>query len=72
MSVETKSHLFELISRALAAVLPGEPASLIVLERTKQIQLGDYSCAVAMQIARRVRRNPKDLAQSLVDALGLA
>ena len=69
MSVETKTHLFELISRALAAVLPGEPASLIVLERTKQIQLGDYSCAVAMQIARRVRRNPKDLAQSLVDAL---
>ena len=69
MSVEIRSNLLELLSRALASVLPSEPASLIVLERSKQIQFGDYSCAVAMQLARRVRKSPKELAQALVDAL---
>lgn len=69
MSAEIKSHLLELLTTALASVVPNEPASLIVLERAKQIQFGDYSCAVAMQLARRVRRNPKELAQELVNAL---
>jgi arginyl-tRNA synthetase len=69
MSAEIKSHLLELLTRALAAVVPNEPSSLLTLERTKQEQFGDYSCPVAMQIARQIRRNPRDLAQSLVAAL---
>jgi arginyl-tRNA synthetase len=69
MSVEIKSHLLELLTKALAIVVPNEPASLIVLERAKQLQFGDYSSAIAMQLARRVRRNPKELAQALVKAM---
>jgi arginyl-tRNA synthetase len=69
MSVEIRSHLLELLTNALAVVVPNEPASLIVLERAKQLQFGDYSSAVAMQLARRVRRNPKELAQALVEAM---
>lgn len=69
MSAEIKSHLLELLNHALAAVVPGEPPSLLTLERTKQAQFGDYSCPVAMQIARQIRRNPRDLAQALVTAL---
>jgi len=69
MSAEIKSHLLELLTRALASVAPNEPSSLLTLERTKQAQFGDYSCPVAMQIARQIRRNPRDLAQALVAAL---
>ena len=69
MSAEIKSHLLELLTRALAVVVPNEPASLLTLERTKQAQFGDYSCPVAMQLARQIRRNPRELAQALVAAL---
>ncbi|MFM9972773.1 MAG: arginine--tRNA ligase [Burkholderiales bacterium] len=69
MSVEIKAHLLEILSHALATVLPDEPATQIALERTKQLQHGDYTSSIAMQLARSQRRNPRELAQSLVAAL---
>ena len=69
MSAEIKSHLLELLTRGLVAIVPNEPMPLLTLERTKQAQFGDYSCPVAMQLARQIRRNPRDLAQALVSAL---
>jgi arginyl-tRNA synthetase len=69
MSSEIKSHLTEILAQALARVAPGQPASLITLERPKQAQHGDYSCPVAMQLARLLRRNPREVATELVAAL---
>ena len=69
MSAEIKSHLSELLTHALAAVAPQEPASLITLERPKQTQHGDYSCPAAMQLAKSLKRNPRELAQALVKSL---
>ena len=69
MSAEIKSHLTSLLARALAAVAPGEPASLIALERPKQAQHGDFSCALAMQLAKRLKRNPRELAHGLIASL---
>ena len=69
MSVQIRSHLHELLARALAVVLPDEPSSIISLERCKQAQFGDFSSSLAMQLARRLRQNPKALAQSLLSAL---
>ena len=69
MSVEIKSHLTELLTRALAKVAPQQPGSLITLERPKQAQHGDFSCPVAMQLARMLKRNPREVAQELVAAL---
>ena len=69
MSAEIKFHLLDLLTRAFAAVAPNEPPPAFTLERTKQAHLGDYSCPVAMQLARQMRRNPRDLAQALVAAL---
>jgi arginyl-tRNA synthetase len=69
MSVEIKSHLTGLLAQALARVAPQQPASLISLERPKQAQHGDYSCPVAMQLARILKRNPRELAAELVAAL---
>ena len=69
MSLEIKSHLTELLTQALARVAPREPGSLITLERPKQAGHGDYSCPVAMQLARSLKRPPREVAQELVAAL---
>src|SRR5712691_3521858 len=69
MSAEVKAHLTELLTRALAKVAPQQPGSLISLERPKQAQHGDFSCPAAMQLARSLKRNPRELALELVAAL---
>src|SRR5258708_7540404 len=69
MSAEIKSHLTELLTRALAKVAPQQPCSLISLERPKQAEHGDFSCPAAMQLARALKRNPRELALELVAAL---
>ena len=70
MSAEIKSHITELLTRALAKVAPQQPGSLISLERPKQAQHGDYSSPVAMQLARHLRQSPGETAQALVKAAG--
>jgi arginyl-tRNA synthetase len=69
MSAEIKSHLTELLTRALAKVAPQQPGSLITLERPKQAQHGDFSCPSAMQLAKELKRNPREVAKQLIDAL---
>jgi len=69
MSAEIKSHLTDLLTRALAKVAPQQPGSLISLERPKQARHGDFSCPAAMQLARILKRNPRELALQLVEAL---
>ncbi len=69
MSAEIKSHLTDLLTRALAKVAPQQPGTLISLERPKQAQHGDFSCPAAMQLARMLKRSPRELALELVAAL---
>lgn len=69
MSAEIKSHLTDLLAQSLARVAPQFPASIIALERPKQAAHGDWACNVAMQLARRLKRNPRELAQELIAAL---
>jgi arginyl-tRNA synthetase len=69
MSAEIKSHITELLTRALAKVAPQQPGSLISLERPKQAQHGDFSSPVAMQLARHLKRPPVETAEALVKAI---
>jgi len=69
MSAEIKSHITELLTRALAKVAPQQPGSLISLERPKQAQHGDFSSPVAMQLARQLKRPPVETAEALVEAI---
>jgi arginyl-tRNA synthetase len=69
MSAEIKSHITELLTRALAKVAPQQPGTLISLERPKQAQHGDFSSPLAMQLARQLRQSPADTAQALVNAV---
>ena len=63
-----KSHLSGLFAEALRTVAP-EQAAAILLERPKQAQHGDYSCNLAMQLAKPLRRSPREIAQALMAAL---
>ena len=69
MSAEIKSHLTELLTRALARVAPQQPASIIALDRPKQSQRGDYSVSLALQLAKPLRRSAREIAQELVAAI---
>ena len=69
MSAEIKSHLTELLTRALARVAPQQPASIITLDRPKQPQHGDYSVSVALQLAKPLGRGARAIAQELVAAI---
>ncbi|MEQ1837870.1 MAG: arginine--tRNA ligase [Candidatus Nitrotoga sp.] len=65
-----KNHLADLFTQDLQAVAPEHAAQhVVVLERSKQTQHGDYACNLAMQLAKPMRRSPRDLAQALINAL---
>ncbi|WP_291992364.1 arginine--tRNA ligase [Candidatus Accumulibacter sp. ACC003] len=69
MSHDLKSHLAELMRAALRSVAPAEAVSEIHIERPKQATHGDFSCNLAMQLARSLKRNPRQLAQLLLAEL---
>ena len=62
-------HLGELFRSALATVAPGVPIAEIILERPKQAQHGDYACNIALQLAKTLKRKPRDIAAEVIAAL---
>jgi arginyl-tRNA synthetase len=69
MSPDLKLHLAELMRAALLSVAPTESDSAIHIERPKQASHGDFACNLAMQLARSLKRNPRQLAQLLISEL---
>lgn len=66
---DPKLLLVDLLRAALERVAPGHEEVVIGLERPKQASHGDFSSNLAMQLAKPLRRSPRDLALALVDAL---
>ncbi len=64
-----KSHLSQLIVEALKVVAPGSLGTSIELTRPKQESHGDFSCNIAMQLAKPMQRKPREVAKDIVDAL---
>ncbi|MBA0900967.1 MAG: arginine--tRNA ligase [Candidatus Nitrotoga sp.] len=64
-----KSHLSELFAQAVCVVAPDLTQLDILIERPKQAQHGDYACNLAMQLAKPLRKSPRDIAQALIAAL---
>jgi len=64
-----KSHLSELFAQALREVAPESADTPILIERPKQATHGDYSCNLAMQLAKPMRKPPREIANVLVAAL---
>jgi len=69
-----KSDLERLLREALRSLVPAvlsEPAdpALVVVERARDAQHGDFQSNIAMRIAKAARKNPRELAHALVAAL---
>jgi arginyl-tRNA synthetase len=69
MTHDIKTHLTDLMRTALMSVAPEQIDAAIVLERPKQASHGDFSCNLAMQLARAMKRNPRELAQLLLSEI---
>ncbi|MGB3288792.1 MAG: arginine--tRNA ligase [Burkholderiaceae bacterium] len=63
-----QQQLISLIKAAVAAILP-QASPTVLLERPKVAAHGDVACNVAMQLAKPAGRNPRELAQQIVDTL---
>ncbi|WP_300335117.1 arginine--tRNA ligase [Accumulibacter sp.] len=72
MSHDLKTHLADLMRAALRSVAPAEADCEIHIERPKQAMHGDFSCNLAMQLARSLKRNPRQLAQLLLAELPIS
>ena len=62
MTNDIKTDLTALMRAALTSVFPDQADATILLERPKQAAHGDFSCNLAMQLARPMKRNPRELA----------
>ena len=70
MLVAQKIALVRRIADAVAPLVSGtDVVPTVTLERPKVAAHGDFACNVAMQIAKRIGRNPRVVAQAIVDAL---
>jgi len=68
MLLEQQKQLISLIQAAVAQCLPDAQPN-VLLERPKVAAHGDVATNVAMQLAKPARRNPRELAQGIVDAV---
>ncbi|HYX67338.1 MAG TPA: arginine--tRNA ligase, partial [Burkholderiales bacterium] len=62
----------EAIRKGVERIAPEHAAISILLERPKQAEHGDFSSAVALQLAKALKRNPRELAKSISDATVVA
>ncbi len=64
-----KVHFTELLYQATEKILPPNCEIFLELARPKQVEHGDYSSNIALQLARFLHKNPKEIAQSLIQLL---
>ncbi|HEY8024822.1 MAG TPA: arginine--tRNA ligase [Burkholderiaceae bacterium] len=70
MLAAQKHQIVSLFEAALTPILAGSDiAANIVLERPRDPSHGDIACNIAMQLAKALKKNPRELAQNLVAAV---
>lgn len=70
MLAQQKKVILEIIQNAIAPLLAGSDLTPnIVLERPRDPSHGDIACNIAMQIAKSLKKNPRELAQIIVASL---
>ena len=69
MAQDVKTQLADLLKRALASVAPAAAETPIHLERPRDPTHGDFATNLAMQLAKALKRNPREIAQQLVNEL---
>ena len=70
MKHEIKTLLTQAISSLKSSeVLPEDLETNIQITRTKDKSHGDFACNIALMLAKPLGKNPRELAQQLIDAL---
>ena len=70
MLASQKQDIAALIDTALAPIVAGSGLTpTVVLERPRDPAHGDVACNIAMQLAKQLKMNPRELAQQIVAAL---
>ncbi|HEY8608591.1 MAG TPA: arginine--tRNA ligase [Noviherbaspirillum sp.] len=67
MLASQKQQIIDLFQRALAPIVADTGVQpTIVLERPRDPAHGDIACNIAMQLAKPLKKNPRELAQAIV------
>jgi len=66
--IQAKQELLQALAAALGEIAAGQPVAA-AFESPKQAAHGDLAITAAMALARPLKKNPRELAQALVDAL---
>ncbi len=66
-----EKQLTDRVRAAVATLSPDAPLDRINVERSKAGRGSDFQCAAAMQLTKLLKRNPRQIAQEIVDALEL-
>ena len=72
MLAQQKLEIVALIQAALAPLIAAagtDPVAAVVLERPRDPAHGDIACNIAMQLAKPLKMNPRELATKIVGAL---
>jgi arginyl-tRNA synthetase len=69
MAHDVKTQLTELLHQALLSVAPGATDTPIQLERPRDPTHGDFATNLAMQLAKALKQNPRQIADRLVAEL---
>jgi len=69
MSADSKTQLADLLRAALLSVAPDQAETPINLDRPKQAGHGDFASNLALQLAKPLKRNPRELANLLLAEL---
>jgi len=65
---DPKARLADAYRQALAREAPEHAEFAVAFEKPRQPEHGDFACSIALQLAKRLKRNPRQLAESLTGA----
>lgn len=66
-----KTQLANIISLALDQILDDSSIIDIHIERPKTLEHGDYSTNIALQLTKILKKNPREIAQLIIEKIGL-
>ncbi len=70
MLAHQKQEIIALLQSALAPLVAGTDLQPnVALERPRDPSHGDIACNIAMQLAKPLKKNPREVAQAIVDAV---
>jgi arginyl-tRNA synthetase len=67
--MDIKAHLAELLRSARARAAPEATDAEVLIETPRDPAHGDFACNVALQLAKRLKKNPRQLATALAAAV---